>query len=170
MPNYFSSIMETLKEHRDLLEVAEIFFDDGKLIQAISYATASLDLTISFAKGIILELQPNEASSLEEFDGFIVQDEFGKQKVNVQVSQELQKMQEILLCYAIQIDYENYLRYRNWVGYALITGANTPEEKVQLSLDINNIEQAQARAALDYCQQLVKKIENKIDKFQMSFI
>ncbi|MEQ8462963.1 MAG: hypothetical protein RIC07_05280 [Coleofasciculus sp. E1-EBD-02] len=59
--------METLKEHKDLLEVAEHFFNDGKLIQAISYATASLDLTISVAKATILDLKPNQDSSLEEF-------------------------------------------------------------------------------------------------------
>ncbi|MEQ9233404.1 hypothetical protein [Coleofasciculus sp. E2-BRE-01] len=162
--------METLKEHKDLLEVAEHFFNDGKLIQAISYATASLDLTISVAKATILDLKPNQDSSLKGFDGFIVQDEFGKQKVNVQISQELQKMQEILLCYVLKIDYEKYFRYRSWVGYALITGDNTPDKKVKLSLEINNIEQDQARAALDYCQQLVQKIQNKIDRFQMSFI
>ncbi|MEQ8382881.1 MAG: hypothetical protein RH949_10995 [Coleofasciculus sp. A1-SPW-01] len=127
-------------------------------------------MTISVAKGTIFDLKPNQDSSLEEFDGFIVQDEFGKQKVNVQISQELQRMQEILLCYALKIDYEKYFRYRSWVGYALITGDNTPDEKVKLSLEINNIEQDQARAALDYCQQLVQQIERKIEQFQTSFI
>ena len=162
--------MDRIKEHKDLLEVAEHFFDDGKLIQAISYATASLDLTISVAKATILDLKPNEDSSLEEFDGFIVQDEFGKQKVNVQLSQELQKMQEILLCYVLKIDYEKYFKYRKWVGYALITGDNTPDKKVKLSLEINNIEQGQARAALDYCQQLVQQLDKKIEQFKTSFI
>jgi hypothetical protein len=162
--------MDRIKEHKDLLEVAEHFFDDGKLIQAISYATASLDLTISVAKATILDLKPNEDSSLEEFDGFIVQDEFGKQKVNVQLSQELQKMQEILLCYVLKIDYEKYFKYRKWVGYALITGDNTPDKKVKLSLEINNIEQGQARTALDYCQQLVQQLDKKIEQFKTSFI
>ncbi|MEQ8999526.1 MAG: hypothetical protein RID53_23755 [Coleofasciculus sp. B1-GNL1-01] len=161
--------MDKIKEHKDLLEVAEHFFADGKLMQAISYATASLDLTISVAKGTVLELKHDESSSLEAFDGVVVQDEFGKQKVNFQVSQELQKMQEILLCYALKIDYEKYFRYRTWVGYAVITGENTPDKKVKLSLELNNIEQDQARTALDYCQQLVQQIESKIEQFKTSF-
>ena len=62
------------------------------------------------------------------------------------------------------------VKYRNWVGYALITGANTPDEKIKLSLEINNIKQEQARAALDYCQQFIQKIERKIEQLQTSFI
>jgi pyruvate formate-lyase activating enzyme-like uncharacterized protein len=124
---------------KQLLLKAENFMKQENYVEAISYATASLEITLRRAK-----------------------------KSGEKTVQDLSYLDEITLCFYLGIDVEEYVRYRKMAGYRTVGGTGTTVfdssglfSPIKFKSQFNKKD---AEVSLHYCTKTVKDIEETLER------
>jgi|GEM_PF-5899744 len=109
-------------------------------------------------------------SNLNSVKGILVEDTWGKQKLDSNIAKEFQIMEEILLCYVLEINCAYYIRYRNMAGSTEITMAGTPSYiPSSYSLKEEGFNISDAQCSVTYCTNTVVEVESKLDSLNKPF-
>jgi hypothetical protein len=129
------------EQAKEFLLKAEDLMKQEKYEEAISYATAGLEIMFTRAN---------------EF--------FSKDGVQYSVDR-IQGLDETTICYGLGINIEQYVRYRKMAGYFGPLGGGQVHKKPGIFGRVKfNYDKKDAKVSLDYCAQTIIKIEETLER------
>lgn len=146
--------------------------------QAVSYATAALDIVFTKAKKFFFDQSPfrfdtfqnlNQINSTKGISGVSSELKEGIKalKDGVQHSVDrIQELEEITICYGLDINIEQYVRYRKMAGYFAPTavGDDVYQESGLFSRVKSSFDKKDAEVSCDYCAKTIIKIEETLQR------
>jgi hypothetical protein len=171
---------------KKLLLKAENLMEQEKYKEAISFATAGLEVTLEIAKEFFsaqssFSLSPHNLNELDSIDGISVVKKYSKTpevssklkegikdlKGGVKHSLDrIQGLDEITICYCLGINIEQYVRYRKMAGYVVLggTGEQVFEQSGSFGTKKHNLNKKDAEVSLNYCTKTIIDIEETLKR------
>lgn len=172
---------------KEFLLKAEGLMEQEKYPEAISYATAGLEIMFEIANSFF---QKNEfhfsfdpfqkLNEINSIKGIYVEKFSNKSEVSSKLKEgikalkdgvqhsldRIQRLDEITICYCLGINIEQYVRYRKMAGYwgPTAAGGKVYEKSGFFGMGKHNFDNKDAEVSLDYCARTIRNIEETLER------
>ncbi|MEG4027955.1 MULTISPECIES: hypothetical protein [unclassified Microcoleus] len=169
---------------KEFLLKAEGLMEQEKYAEAISYATAGLEIMFERANDFFFDqsfFRFDRFKKLNEIDsikGIYVEKSSNKSEVSSKLKEgikalkdgvqhsvdRIQGLDETTICYCLGISIEQYVRYRKMAGYFYAMGVEFHRKPGTFGTGKLDFDKKDAEVSLHYCAKTIKNIEETLER------
>lgn len=173
------------EQAKEFLLKAENLMNEEKYLEAISYATAGLEIMFTRANEFFSDessfrfdpfLKLNDINSIK---GIYVEKSSNKSEVSSKLKEgikalkdgvqysvdRIQGLDETTICFCLDINIEQYVRYRKMAGYVgFVMNGEIYRKSGLFGMGKHNFDKKDAEVSLDYCARTIRNMEETLER------